>query len=303
MVRPITCFVTYMRPNFNFVGILTTNASTLLRSTTAQPVDSEPRIDILCSIPGFSVPNPATVKEKVNKSNTIFHWGGVTIAKISPEIVVKFGSHVTLNEAKKYLFAYYTYGPIHRDILDYGSLFDTYIFMSFVEGHSLDKARETYDEATKSRVTNQLKGFIHELREIPPRGYIGSVDFSPVDDPILDGPFTTKEAFDNALISAYQAKVPRCHIKSFLAGMLSQNKHQVVFTHGDLRLANIMVNNGNVTGIVDWEFGGWYPEYWEFSKALAVWMWQNDWSDYLQQIMTPYYSGFAIYSFMNPTLW
>ena len=29
MARPITCFVTYMRPNFNFVGILTTNASTL----------------------------------------------------------------------------------------------------------------------------------------------------------------------------------------------------------------------------------------------------------------------------------
>ncbi|KAE8332237.1 hypothetical protein BDV39DRAFT_167494 [Aspergillus sergii] len=42
---------------------------------TAQPVDSEPRVDILCSVPGFSVPNPETVREKVNKSNTIFHWG------------------------------------------------------------------------------------------------------------------------------------------------------------------------------------------------------------------------------------
>ncbi|BAE61331.1 unnamed protein product [Aspergillus oryzae RIB40] len=67
---------------------------------TAQPVDSEPRVDILCSAPGFSVPNPETVREKVNKSNTIFHWGGVRIAKISPEIVVKLGSHITLNEAK-----------------------------------------------------------------------------------------------------------------------------------------------------------------------------------------------------------
>ncbi|KAB8225469.1 kinase-like protein [Aspergillus novoparasiticus] len=275
------------------------------------PVDSEPRVDILCSVPGFSVPSPETVWEKVNKSNTIFHWGGVRIAKISPEIVVKFGSHVTLNEAKSMafvgentkampvpkVFACYTYGPIHRDILDYGSLFDTYIFMGFVEGYSLDKAWETYDEATKNRVTNQLNG-----------DYIGSVDFSPVADPILDdcsnqGPFSTEEAFDNALIDAYRSKLPRCYIKSFLAGILSQNKYQIVFTHGDLRLANIMVDNGNVTGIVDWEFGDWYPEYWEISKALGVWMWKNNWSDYLQQIMTPYYSEFAIYSFMNPTLW
>ncbi|KAE8311195.1 hypothetical protein BDV41DRAFT_578857 [Aspergillus transmontanensis] len=138
--------------------------------------------------------------------------------------------------------------------------------MSFVEGHSLDKAWEIYDEATKNRVTNQLKGYICELREIPPSDYIGSVDFSPVADPILDGchnqgPFSTEEVFDNALIDAYRSKVPRSYIKSFLAGMLSQNKHQTVFTHGDLRLANIMVNNGNVTGIVDWEFGGWYSEY------------------------------------------
>ncbi|KAE8332238.1 kinase-like domain-containing protein [Aspergillus sergii] len=139
--------------------------------------------------------------------------------------------------------------------------------MSFVEGHSLDKAWETYDRVTKNRVTNQLKGYIRELHEIPPSDYIGSVDFRPVTDPILDGcpnqgPFSAKEAFDNALIDAYRSKAPRCHIKSFLAGMLSQNKHQIVFTHGDLHLANIMVNNGSVTGILDWEFGGWYPEYW-----------------------------------------
>jgi len=33
----------------------------------------------------------------------------------------------------------YTYGPIERDIDDYGSSFDTYIFMDFVEGQDLDR--------------------------------------------------------------------------------------------------------------------------------------------------------------------
>ena len=39
-------------------------------------------------------------------------------------------------------FAYYTYGSIDRDIGDYGSLYDAYIFMSFVDGETSDKAWE-----------------------------------------------------------------------------------------------------------------------------------------------------------------
>lgn len=54
------------------------------------------------------------------------------------------------------ILARYTYGPIHRDILDFGYLFNTYIFMSFVEGQTLDKAWEIY-KATKIRVTIQLE--------------------------------------------------------------------------------------------------------------------------------------------------
>jgi hypothetical protein len=284
--------------------------------------DCGPKVNILCSVPGFAVPHPDSVNEKVNSSNTIFNWGGVKIAKISPEVVVKFGSHVTLSEAKSMIFveentktipvpkifACYSYGPIQRDIGDHGSLFDTYIFMSFVEGQSLDKAWETYDSITKNQVTNQLKGYLRELRQISHRSYIGSVDFGPVTDPILEshhvkGPFDSEEAFNNAIIDAYQSKAPKRQIKNFLAGMLSQKKHQIVFTHGDLRLQNIMVKDGYVSGILDWEFSGWYPEYWEFSKALYVWKWQNDWIEYLVQVLEPYYPEYAIHSFLTETLW
>ncbi|KAI2747216.1 hypothetical protein DTO013E5_3762 [Penicillium roqueforti] len=172
------------------------------------------------------------------------------------------------------IFACYTYGPIDRDIGDYGSLFDTYIFMTFVEGQSLDKVWESYDENTKAHVTNQLKQYICELRNID-GNYIGSTDSGPIMDPIFEtyhdkGPFNSEEAFNNAIVDAYQSKAPRCHIKSFLSGMLCQNKHQIKFIHGDLRLQNTIVNDGSVSGIVDWEFSGLYPEYWEFSKALHV---------------------------------
>ncbi|PGH15751.1 hypothetical protein AJ80_05459 [Polytolypa hystricis UAMH7299] len=218
---------------------------------TTQSVGRGPQANILYSVPGFAVPYPDSVNEKVNPSNTIFNWGGVKIAKISPEVVVKFGSH--------------------------------------------------------------LKGYLRELRRISTgddgsNTYIGSVDLGPVTDPILEshrikGPFDSEEVFNNAIINAYQSKAPKCQIKNFLAGMLFQKRHQIVLTHGDLCLQNIIVNDGYVSGILDWKLSGWYPKYWEFSKALYVWKWQYDWIEYLVQILEPYDPEYAVHSFLTETLW
>ncbi|KAF5867980.1 uncharacterized protein Bfra_007176 [Botrytis fragariae] len=40
-------------------------------------------------------------------------------------------------------------------------------------------------------------------------------------------------------------------------------KGPYVLTHGDLDASNIMVKDGHVTGIIDWEAGGYLPEWWE----------------------------------------
>lgn len=47
-----------------------------------------------------------------------------------------------------------------------------------------------------------------------------------------------------------------------------EGAYQVRFTHADLAPPNILVDpkEGKITGIIDWEFGGWYPEYWEYTK-------------------------------------
>ncbi|KAF2026738.1 hypothetical protein EK21DRAFT_103008 [Setomelanomma holmii] len=65
--------------------------------------------------------------------------------------------------------------------------------------------------------------------------------------------------------------------------------HRIVITHGDLHPRNIMVNlethesppmQGEViqtemkvirvSSIIDWEAAGWYPEFWEFVKAVSM---------------------------------
>ena len=64
-----------------------------------------------------------------------------------------------------------------------------------------------------------------------------------------------------------------------------------------------MVHDGHVTGMVDWEYSGWYPEYWEFARALYIWQWQNDWIESLVQILHPYYPEYAMHSLLAATLW
>ena len=57
----------------------------------------------------------------------------------------------------------------------------------------------------------------------------------------------------------------------FLRSLMPASPPKVVFTHGDIRPANIMVRQDEegswtVVSIIDWESSGFYPEYWECVK-------------------------------------
>jgi aminoglycoside phosphotransferase (APT) family kinase protein len=59
-------------------------------------------------------------------------------------------------------------------------------------------------------------------------------------------------------------------------------------THGDLHPRNIIVDDKNdvrITGVIDWEKGGGYPEYWEYLKALNTvsWTQKDDWHLFLPE--------------------
>ncbi|PMB65546.1 hypothetical protein BM221_008904 [Beauveria bassiana] len=55
----------------------------------------------------------------------------------------------------------------------------------------------------------------------------------------------------------------------YMIAMQEQEWAMPVFTHGDLNPFNIMVRDGNIEAIIDWEFSGWYPRYWEYT---SVWL-------------------------------
>ena len=54
-------------------------------------------------------------------------------------------------------------------------------------------------------------------------------------------------------------------------------EHDIVFTHGDLHFHNVIVKDGHISGIIDWECAGWMPEYWEFGVILRCFDTKSEW--------------------------
>ncbi|KAF2191259.1 kinase-like protein [Zopfia rhizophila CBS 207.26] len=61
------------------------------------------------------------------------------------------------------------------------------------------------------------------------------------------------------------------------------------FTHGDLTNVNIIVEDGNLTGILDWEASGYFPVWWEFTCAgIGLGQEDQEWKALLRKHMPSY---------------
>ena len=80
----------------------------------------------------------------------------------------------------------------------------------------------------------------------------------------LMGPFANQTEFKEALLSRvsnhFEYRLPGLRR---LAEPVFAKTHRIYFTHGDLHQDNILVKDGRLAAVLDWENAGWYPEYWE----------------------------------------
>ena len=60
-----------------------------------------------------------------------------------------------------------------------------------------------------------------------------------------------------------------------------------VFIHGDLNPFNILVCGNRVVSIIDWEFAGWYPCYWEYTSAWYGNRTPRAWQDSIAKFLDP----------------
>ncbi|KAF7888458.1 uncharacterized protein EAF02_002999 [Botrytis sinoallii] len=71
-----------------------------------------------------------------------------------------------------------------------------------------------------------------------------------------------------------RSSIPREMITKFKESYPIKEGAKYVLSHGDLNPRNILVKDGNVTAIIDWEHGGYRPEWWEWNHPDELtWSW------------------------------
>ncbi len=109
---------------------------------------------------------------------------------------------------------------------------------------------------------------------------LGSVSRGPVQDRFfhfdyVEGPFLAIKSFQDWLLAAATRQRVRPGEEVVVLDGLYRDwlpdTGNICLTHGDLTIDNIIVlseEHGayHITGIIDWEQAGWYPEYWEYFK-------------------------------------
>lgn len=155
-------------------------------------------------------------------------------------------------------------------------------------------------EPERGALLAHLTGLPDQMRALPPAAStgvqsctLGSLYDSriPKPDPRF-GPFDTIQDFHHCLRDGLI--IPQIKDENYRAEWGKRIAKQdsdwpaPVFTRGDLNPSNILVHKGKMSGIIDWEFVGWYPRYWEYTSAWYGNRLRTDWQDLLDKVLTPF---------------
>ena len=206
--------------------------------------------------------------------------------------VIKYGEPINVGEAQALAFIRDSGLNIRvPKVYSSGSSGESgFIEMEMIEGDTLDKIWNDLSGEEKHSYAQQLRAIVNQLRSLE-GDYIGSVEHGLAVDARRDrhhgGPFADEAGFNEFLLSNTISTTPKIYRK-MLENLLSGRKHRIVFTHGDLAPPNIMVNRGQIVGIIDWDNAGWYPEYWEYVQFLrGMYRGYRDYADVIFEVLYP----------------
>ncbi|KAF7556439.1 hypothetical protein G7Z17_g1423 [Cylindrodendrum hubeiense] len=232
----------------------------------------------------------------------LFSRNGVCIP-ISKHKIVKTGPVVHLAEGAtiKYV-ADNTSIPVPKIYCSFVWRNRAYIVMEKVQGEAITRAWPRLSEDNRQTIFAHLKLLIQELRTLKPQGPgLKSCTGGSLRDSRIPrafprfGPFTSIQEFhlwlrDGLQPSEAQSSVSDQEWREVQEMATRQDGEwpPPVFTHADLNPANIFVRGDQVVGIIDWEFSGWYPHYWEYTSAWCGNVTTTEWQDVLHNFLEPF---------------
>lgn len=170
-----------------------------------------------------------------------------------------------------------------------------WIVMEKLPGTQMGTVWPSMSNSAQSNTLTRLKSYLQQLHALlPPKpGWIGSCSGGPAYDHRITnmktcGPFSSVGEFHDFLVAPIKNSPRPEWVKKFRD--LLPDTHSVNFAHADISWENILVEpeTGEVTGILDWEMAGFWPEWWEYRKALCGARSQPWWFKVLKEIMQEY---------------
>jgi hypothetical protein len=187
---------------------------------------------------------------------------------------------------------------IHGSLYKYkeGVPFYGVLSMDFVPGKTLKLAWAELDEASKSRVCQDIWDLVAKIRTISRPDDLGpelyrTVDGSPSRDPLLgsSSDIPPRDLDDDTLRNRIYTRFVDSNGLSYhdsqdLLDLLPRSRVSV-FTHGDIGPRNIIVDeSGSITALLDWESSGWFPDYWEFAQMMKFCdPLEHDWQKWMEK--------------------
>ncbi|KDQ64386.1 hypothetical protein JAAARDRAFT_43455 [Jaapia argillacea MUCL 33604] len=248
------------------------------------------------------IKSPTALEEEIAQGTVIFATPFRKVVKLRNNRIVKVRGGMRKEEAEimQYVSEHTTI-PLPGNVVFVREGAKTYLLMDYVNGEQLDVVWPQLTDSTKLSILADMKGYVAQLRDLrepTARTYIGSICYRPCSDRRVvgfysAGPFDTERAFNDHVTAHLRSDIKAEQIR-FVRNMMKDD-HRILFAHGDLHPGNILVRDGRVVAILDWEMAGWYPEYWEWCKSLWNARWELEgWATRLEEWLEPYPMEYAV---------
>jgi len=179
-----------------------------------------------------------------------------------------------------------------------------------IPGEPLDSLWPTLSWEEKERMADETAEYLRELRGLTSEYYgrveeNGNVDALMFNypQPRAQGPFTTQDELWSAMVATLKGQIPQKALIRLRAQM--PECLPWTYTHGDLNSNNIIVNDGHVVGILDWEWSGFFPRWWEYVKfraGLSIWI-DREWWDLLEFRLEKHSEAYEFYDKFHSLVW
>jgi aminoglycoside phosphotransferase (APT) family kinase protein len=218
--------------------------------------------------------------------------------------ILKVGLRVHMGESEAMILARnQTSVPVPKVFNAYMIEEIGFILMEKIDGMQLGRNWSKLPRGVKESLAQELRGYIQQWRQIK-GSFFGTVDNGPCQEIIFQhpwenkvyryGPFATRRGFNKGMVEALAKSRPNLRLETeqdirFAEELLMSGTDQEeikVFTHGDLDMSNIMIQDGEITAIIDWGAAGYsVPEREYF--ALRWRALDKDWCELSTSILPP----------------